>query len=220
MKTRLLTIILLALAVPLLISSCKKKPSAQEQIPAKQQKQTIADVNQMPPKTDTAPDFTLENYEGNSVSLSDYKSKIVVLEWFNYDCPFSKYHHEKEQTMTNLAEKFKDQGVVWLAINSTDYMTAEKNKEFALKNNIPYPILTDKDGTVAKLYDAKTTPHMFIINKNQEIVYNGGIDDSPMGEKGEKGVNFVDQALGELLDEKAISQPKTKPYGCSVKYAQ
>ena len=122
--------------------------------------------------------------------------------------------------MTELAEKFKQHGVIWLAINSTNYMTAEKNSEFAQKNKIPYPILTDKDGTVGKLYAAKTTPHIFIINKDQMIVYNGGIDDSPMGKKGDKAVNFVQQALTELIDEKAISRPKTEPYGCSVKYVQ
>jgi len=166
-----------------------------------------------------APGFTLTNYDGNEVGLSDYESKIVVLEWFNYECPFVRYHYEDVNTMTDLAEKYKEKDVVWLAINSTKHLKVEKNEKFAKKYNVSYPILDDRSGEVGKAYGAKTTPHMFIIDTEGKIVYNGAIDDSPLGKKQEDATNYVDKALAELTADKEISTPGTKPYGCSVKYA-
>jgi len=165
-----------------------------------------------------APVFTLKNYDGTIVSLSDYKGKIVVLEWFNYECPFVKYHYEKAKTMTTLANKYKDKNVVWLAINSTAHLTTEKNKEFAEKHNIESPILDDKTGKTGRDYGAKTTPHMFIIDTEGKIAYAGAIDNSPLG-RTKDVVNYVDKALSELVSGKAVSAPNTEPYGCSVKYA-
>ncbi len=165
-----------------------------------------------------APQFTLTNYDGKKVSLADYKDKIVVLEWLNYECPFVVYHYEKPKTMAGLAAKYKD--MVWLAVNSTKHLTTEKNKDFAEKHKLTYPILDDRLGKVGRAYGAKTTPHMFIIDAKGKIVYDGGIDNSPMGSKKEKTTNYVDKALAELTAGKAVSTPKTKPYGCSVKYAR
>src|SRR4030042_2485558 len=88
-----------------------------------------------------APDFALKNYDGKEVKLADLKGKIVVLEWFNYECPFVKYHYEKASTMKDLAAKYKDKNVVWLALNSTSHQETSKNKEFAEKYAIPYPLL-------------------------------------------------------------------------------
>ena len=167
-----------------------------------------------------APGFTLANYDGNEVSLSDYEGKIVVLEWFNYECPFVRYHYEDVNTMTDLADKYKEKDVVWVAINSTKHLQVEKNEQFAKKHNVGYPILDDSSGEVGKAYVAKTTPHMFIINAEGKIVYNGAIDDSPLGRKKEDVTNYIDKALAELLADKEISTPLTKPYGCSVKYAR
>ncbi|MHC4755685.1 MAG: peroxiredoxin family protein [Planctomycetota bacterium] len=116
--------------------------------------------------TRKAPYFTLKNYDDKTVQLSDYKGQIVVLEWFNYDCPFSKYHYDKASTMINLAKKYKNKNVVWLAINSTNFIKAEQNEEYAKKHNIPYPILDDTKGTVGHAFDAQTTPHIFIIDTN------------------------------------------------------
>ena len=165
-----------------------------------------------------APAFTLANYDGNKISLSDYKGKIVVLEWFNYECPFSKYHHETVNTMVQLAEKYKDKNVVWLGINSTGHATVEKNKEFAEQFKIPYPLLTDFDGTVGHLYDARTTPHMFIIDTKGILVYDGAIDNAPLGKTTNGIINYVDNALTELTSGKKITTAQTKPYGCTVKY--
>jgi peroxiredoxin len=170
------------------------------------------------PASRKAAAFVLENYDGSKVSLNDYKGKIVVLEWFNYDCPFVVYHYEKAGTMKSLAEKYKDRGVVWLAINSTNSQETAKNKDFAQKYDIPYPILDDRKGDVGRAYGAKTSPHMFVIDKDGTIVYSGAIDDSPMGKNGENVTNYVLKALDELLTGEPISTPKTNPYGCSVKY--
>jgi peroxiredoxin len=95
-----------------------------------------------------APKFTLKNYDGKEVSLSDYAGKIVVLEWFNYECPFVVYHYEKPKTMAGLAAKYKDKDVVWLAVNSTKHLTTEKDKAFAEEHKLTYAILDDRSGKV------------------------------------------------------------------------
>jgi len=167
-----------------------------------------------------APDFTLKSFDGKSVSLSDYRGKIVVLEWFNFECPFVQYHYDKATTMVDLANKYKDKNVVWLSMNSTSHVTPEANIEFAKKHKLPYPILDDRPGQVGHAYGAETTPHIFIIDRRGNIGYEGAIDNSPSGKTpaGEKLINYVDQALAELLAGKPVSTPKTKPYGCTVKY--
>lgn len=165
-------------------------------------------------------EFELNSFDGRTVSLSGYRGKIVVLEWFNFECPLSRYHYETKNTMVELANKYKDKNVVWLAVNSTSHTTPEPNKDFARKHSLPYLILDDRSGEVGRAYGAETTPHMYIINPSGRIVYEGAIDDSPLGQKKEGVVNYVDNALAELTAGKAISTAKTKPYGCTVKYAQ
>jgi peroxiredoxin len=131
-----------------------------------------------------------------------------------------KYHYEEVPTMAGLAKKYEDKGVVWIAINSTKHLTTEANKAWAEKHKLSYPILDDRSGKVGRSYDAKRTPQMFIIDGAGKIVYDGAIDDSPMGKKKEAVVNYVEKALGELTSGKEVSIPKTKPYGCTVKYAR
>jgi peroxiredoxin len=164
--------------------------------------------------------FELSSFDGKTVSLSDYRGKIVVLEWLNFECPFSRYHYETKNTMVELAKKYKGKNVVWLAINSTSHTTPEPNKTFAKRHAMPYLILDDRSGKVGRAYGAQTTPHMYIINPRGTIVYEGAIDDSPLGQKKEGVINYVDNALAELTAGKAVSTPKTKPYGCTVKYAR
>jgi peroxiredoxin len=166
-----------------------------------------------------APVFTLTNYDGTEVSLSDYKGKIVVLEWFNYECPFVRYHYEKANTMVELAKKYKDKDVVWLAVNSTKHLTVEQNKDVVRKHKLGYPMLDDRSGKVGRAYGARTTPHMYIIDTGGSIVYDGAIDNSPLGREKEGVINYVDKALTELASGKPVSTAKTEPYGCSVKYA-
>jgi peroxiredoxin len=167
-----------------------------------------------------APAFTLKGFDGKDVSLSDYKGKIVVLEWFNDECPFVKYHFEKAYTMVELATRYRDKNVVWLAVNSTNHTKPEQNKAYVTANKIPYPILDDRSGKVGRAYGATNTPHMFVIDTNGNIAYSGAIDNSPMGEKKEGAINYVDKALAELTAGKSVSTASTKPYGCNVKYAK
>jgi len=178
---------------------------------------------QEPPTATTAekkaPAFTLKTFDGKQISLADYKSKIVALEWFNDECPFVKYHYEKASTMIDLANKYKDKNVVWLAINSTSHTTPEQNKAFAAKHQLPYPILDDRSGKIGRAYGATNTPHMFVIDTKGNMVYSGAIDNSAMGEKKEGVINYVDKALAELTAGKSVGTASTKPYGCSVKYA-
>jgi len=173
-----------------------------------------------PARARRAPDFTLKSFDGQEAALAQLRGKIVVLEWMNFECPFSMYHYETKTTMADLAKKYKDKNVVWLAVNSTSHATAEANQEFAKKYKLPYPILDDRTGKVGKQYDAKTTPHIFIIDAERRIVYDGAIDNAPLGKvpDGEKYVNYVSDALDALVAGKPVSASQTKSYGCTVKY--
>jgi len=166
-----------------------------------------------------APLFTLTNQDGKEVKLADYKGKIVVLEWFNYDCPFVKAHYQA-QTFKKLAEKYAKQDVVWFAVNSTHSTPANANQDFAAQHKLPYDILLDTDGKTGKAYSAKTTPHVYVIDAKGRIVYHGAADNAPMGKPpaNQTSVNYVEKTADELLAEKPVSTPWVKPYGCSVKY--
>ena len=108
--------------------------------------------------------------------------------------------------------------MVWLAINSTYYMDRAKDAAWAAKQQIAYPVLGDHDGKVGKAYGAKTSPHMFVIDANGNLAYQGAIDNDASGEKKEGAVNYVAQALDAVLAGKPVAVPATKSYGCSVKY--
>ncbi|MGB7293305.1 MAG: thioredoxin family protein [Thermodesulfobacteriota bacterium] len=165
-----------------------------------------------------APDFTLEDQTGHEVKLSDFKDRIIVLEWMNPDCPFVQRHYNSK-TMTTLADKYKEKNVVWMAINSTHYMNKQDNENWVNKFKVGYPILHDGSGSVGKLYGAKTTPNMYIIDPSGILVYSGAIDDDPQGSKDGKALNYVDHALEEVLAGKPVTISQAKPYGCSVKYS-
>jgi peroxiredoxin len=166
-----------------------------------------------------APDFTLTDQDGRTVKLSDFSGKIVVLEWTNSQCPFVQRHY-RAKTMIKLADAYKDKGVVWLAVNSTSTAGRGTNKQWRDSQQIPYPILDDHQGVVGKLYGAKTTPDMFVINTAGQIAYSGAIDDDPTGEKGDKAVNYVKTVLDDLLAGRTPTVTETKSYGCGVKYAK
>jgi len=165
-----------------------------------------------------APPFALNDQLGRKVALADLAGKIVVLEWINWQCPYSVRQYTSG-TMKRLAEKYAPKGVVWLAVNSTHFATRKQDKAWIEKHKLPYPILDDSAGKVGGAYGARTTPHMFVLDRSGAIAYQGAIDDDPVGSKARK-VNYVEKALDELLAGKAVSTPKTAPYGCSVKYAQ
>ena len=162
-----------------------------------------------------APEFKLTDSAGKSHSLSANKGKWVVLEWYNPGCPFVVRHYDKK-TMTTLASDFGPQGVQWLAVDSSHFVTPSSGKEFEDKHQIKHPVLLDADGKVGRLYGAVTTPHMYVIDPDGVLRYVGAIDDDPWGEKTK--TNYVREALSAGLAGKSIQISETKPYGCSVKY--
>jgi len=170
---------------------------------------------------ETAPAFKLKGADGKTYSLADYKGKVVVLEWVNPNCPFSN-RHAREKTMSDLVRQHGE--VAWLGINSTnpdsgDYLAPAAHLAYNQKNGINYPVLYDETGTVGHAYDARTTPHMFIIGKDGKIAYNGAIDDDPPGRKAKaERVNYVGGGLNAEKTAKNPDPASTKPYGCSVKY--
>lgn len=177
-----------------------------------------------------APDFTLVDMDGKRHRLSDYteKGKIVVLEWFNPGCPFvvKFYNNELENKPTHdMAAKYKDKDVVWLLVNSThtghrDFpLNATKVEEWQVK----HPVLMDSDGKVGRMYSARTTPHMYIIHRDGNLAYQGAIDsnrDRNPARRGDQTVNYVGQALEQLIAGETVTTAETRPYGCSVKYAK
>jgi peroxiredoxin len=172
-----------------------------------------------------APDFTLTAANGQKKSLSDYKGKIVVLEWTNFGCPFVKKHYNSKN-MPKLQQKYQKKGVAWLTIcssaaNRQGHMQGKKlQKKMDQMGFKGTAYLNDSSGKVGKLYGARNTPHMFIINKNGKLVYKGAIDSIRSTSQADvkKATNYVAQALDELLDGKKVSKKYTRAYGCGVKY--
>ena len=166
-----------------------------------------------------APEFAVKDQDGREVDLAKLRGKIVVLEWTNPDCPFVQRHY-RAKTMSTLADRFKDQDVVWLAVNSTNYMDAATDRAWRTQQGLSYPILDDRAGTVGGAYGAKTTPHMFVIDKAGTVVYEGAIDDDAAGASEGSARNYVAEALDDVTTGKPVRVAETKPYGCSVKYAK
>ncbi len=171
-----------------------------------------------------APGFSLKDLDGNTVSLSDFAGKTVVLEWINPGCPFVRKFYDRGD-MPAFQKRAAEMGVVWLAINSThpehgDFLTPEASKKWAGAHGFAGVWLMDPDGTVGRAYDARTTPHMFIIDPAGVVVYQGAIDDvrDTKPESIAGATNYVMQALEELRQGKAVTHARTRPYGCSVKY--
>jgi peroxiredoxin len=173
-----------------------------------------------------APDFTLVDLDGKTHRLSDYKGKIVVLEWFNPGCPYVVNAHTKG-TLVDLGARQQKAGVVWLAVNSAapgrQGHGVEANRQAAEAWKMSYPILLDETGTVGRAYGATNTPHMFVIAPDGKLAYRGAIDNSPDGEQGSPQggwlVDHVSEAVVDLTLGRPLRTRETKAYGCSVKYA-
>jgi peroxiredoxin len=172
-----------------------------------------------------APDFTLTDAKGKPHSLSEHKGKYVVLEWFNPECPFVKKHYGSGN-MQKLQSEFTSKGVVWLTIDSNapgfeGNMSAEQAqkvmKDWKTKQSA---LLLDPDGKVGRSYGAHNTPHMFVINPEGKVIYEGAIDSkaSPNPDDIANSTNYVKVALDESMSGKPVSNASTRPYGCSVKY--
>lgn len=171
-----------------------------------------------------APSFTLTDSHGKEHSLSDFAGKYVVLEWINFECPFVKKHYEAKN-MQKLQKEFTEKDVIWLSVCSSaegkqgNFDNDEINKRIADHGGNATAYLIDDDGTVGKLYGAKTTPHMFVINPEGVLIYAGALDDKPsIKDKIEEAFNYVREALLKSFMGDEVETKTTAPYGCGVKY--
>ena len=168
---------------------------------------------------DKAPDFTLVDTKGIERSLSSYEGRIVVLEWINPQCPYVENCY-KTKAMQKAYERAKelDKGVVWLAINSTASTDAQRNQGWIDRFKLKYPILLDTDGNVARLYDARRTPHMYVIDKEGVLRYHGAIDNNPFANKPKSEiVNYASGTVQQVVEGETVSPDYVKPYGCTIK---
>ncbi len=172
-----------------------------------------------------APDFSLADSKGQKHSLGDYKGKWVVLEWFNPQCPFVQKHYGSGN-MQKLQQEYSGKGVAWLSIDSSapgkeGHLTADNAKKTMSDWNMSATtLLLDADGKAGQAYGAKNTPHMFVINPEGKLIYEGAIDSKATANPADiaSSTNYVKAALDEAMAGKPVSKSTTKPYGCSVKY--
>lgn len=172
-----------------------------------------------------APDFSATDAKGASVSLAGLKGKVVVLEWINFGCPFVKKHYDSGN-MQKLQKTYADKGVVWVTVNSgskasgTYLEPAGFLKKADEKKSGASHLVIDESGAVGKAFGAKVTPHVFIVDSNGVLVYDGAVDSIKSTDPAdvEKAVNHVAKALDALLQGKPVEKAKTEPYGCGVKY--
>jgi peroxiredoxin len=175
---------------------------------------------------DPAPDFTGTDSHGQQIKLSEYRGKFVVLEWTNNGCPYTKKHYSSGN-MQALQKEWTAKGVVWLTILSSapgeqGYMTApEENAYIAKVHADPTAAILDPKGAIGREYDARTTPHMFVIDPSGKLIYAGAIDDHATTDADDikSSKNYVSEALSEAMAGKPVAVSSTRPYGCSVKYA-
>lgn len=172
----------------------------------------------------SAPAFNLTDSKGKSHSLADFAGKTVVLEWTNHDCPFVVKHYSGN--MQSLQKQFGTDDVVWLTVISSapgkqGHVTGAKADELtSSRNAMPDAVLFDETGVTGKAYDAKTTPHMYVIDKKGVLQYMGGIDSIPSAKVDDiaKATPYFSDALTAVLAGNPASPAVTKPYGCSIKY--
>lgn len=172
-----------------------------------------------------APAFSATDTAGKTVSLADFKGRTVVLEWVNPGCPYVVKHYGAGN-MQATQKGARDKGVVWLSINTTardhgDYLAPAAMAGWMTQQKAsPTATLMDTDGKVGRAYGARTTPHLYIVDAQGRLVYAGGIDNKPSANPADipAAKNYVNAALAEVLAGKPVSEPQTRPYGCSVKY--
>ena len=173
-----------------------------------------------------APAFSAVDANGKTVSLADFKGKHVVLEWVNPGCPYVQKHYNSGN-MPATQKAAIDKGVTWLAVSSTakdagDYRAPKDLVGWIQgKGGAPSATLMDDSGKIGRAYGARTTPHMYLIDPQGKLLYAGAIDSKPTSNPADiaTATNYVNQAVGEVLAGKPVSQPTTRAYGCSIKYA-
>jgi AhpC/TSA family len=174
----------------------------------------------------TAPDFKGTDSNGTQHTLSQYRGKFVVLEWANQGCPYDRKHY-LSGSMESLQRTWTAKGVIWLSVissapGSQGYVTpADENAYLKTMHAAPTAALLDPTSTIARLYEAKTTPHIFVIDPTGKLIYQGAIDDKPTTDQADlKGArNYLSETLTEAMSGQPIQVASTRPYGCSVKYA-
>lgn len=172
-----------------------------------------------------APLFTGHGSDGKAYSLVDFQGKFVVLQWYNPRCPFIRKHYDFGD-MQKLQEKYAAKGVIWLEIDSNapgkeGYMVASEAQVMRERQKTKsLATLLDPDNKIALLYEAKTTPHMFVIDPKGILIYKGAIDDHNSADPKDipKSKNYVAAALDQAMAGEQVSIPSTAPYGCGVKY--
>jgi len=173
-----------------------------------------------------APDFSGADSHGRTQQLSAYKGKYVVLEWTNSECPYTRKHYESGN-MQSLQKEWTAKGVVWISILSSapghqGYLTAAQENSYLVREKAaPTAVVLDPTGAIGHEYEAKTTPHMFIIDPNGKLIYEGAIDDHPTADPSDikASKNYVDEVLSAAMAGKPLPVSYTASYGCSVKYA-
>jgi peroxiredoxin len=172
-----------------------------------------------------APEFTATDSRGRTESLDEFRGKFVVLEWHNQGCPYTQKHYVSGN-MQALQKEWRAKGVIWFTVISSargeqGYVTdAEENQYLVKMHADPTAVLMDPDGNLGRLYNAKTTPEMYVIDPQGKLIYEGAIDNRPTPDLGDiKGAdNYLSDALGEAMAGRSVTTPYTRPYGCSVKY--
>ena len=172
-----------------------------------------------------APDFSTVDSQGQMRRLADYRGKVVVLEWTNAECPYTRKHYESGN-MQSLQSIARNNGVVWLTVISSapgkqGYVDgADADQLTKTRRAVPTAVLLDPSGNVGRLYHAKTTPHMFVIDARGELRYMGGIDSiaTPAVSDIPKAEPYLKEAMLAVVDNQPVAHPATRPYGCSVKY--
>lgn len=174
-----------------------------------------------------APDFSAIDSNGDTVKLSDFTGKKVILEWTNHDCPYVKKHYDAERkNMQSLQTAMTGEDIVWLTVVSSapgkqgHVSGDEANALTASREAHPSHVLLDESGDIGRLFDAKTTPHMFVIDEQQQVQYAGAIDNIRSTDPGDidTATNYVVEAVGDLDAGKPVAKAETAPYGCSIKY--
>ncbi len=169
-----------------------------------------------------APAFELVDLDGKTRQLSDYVGKTVVLEWFNPGCPYVIDTHTEGGALYGAAKKHMDAGVVWLAINSgaagKQGHDPDESRKAKADWGLEHPILLDPDGSVGKVYGARTTPHMYVIDPTGVLQYEGAVDNQPMRQATGDRISYLEQAVRDVVAGKKAGTPRTRPYGCSVQY--
>ncbi|MGD8325877.1 MAG: redoxin domain-containing protein [Sphingomonadales bacterium] len=181
----------------------------------------------LPPIGQPAPGFSGTTHIGKPFQLSDLKGQITVLEWTNHDCPFVRKHYETGN-MQALQKEAREKGVTWVSIISSapgkqGHVDGKKAQRLTEKRHAyPNHIILDESGDIGRLYEARTTPQMYVIDKEGTLVYGGAIDDQPYYDKNsvEGAHNYVRAAINSVLAGEDVKDPLIRPYGCSVKYAR